>query len=60
MADRRTWKNKEIVDFIYVAKELKLVTESDRNKRNMDLFRSVQQDMEVLGHHFTMYVLLLV
>jgi len=60
MADRRTWKNEEIVDFIYVAKELKLVTESDRNKRNMDLFRSVQQDMEVLGHHFTMYVLLLV
>jgi len=60
MADRRTWKNEEIVDFIYVAKELKLVTESDRNKRNMDLFRSVQQDMEVLGHHFTMYVFLLV
>jgi len=60
MADRRTWKNEEIVDFIYVAKELKLVTESDRNKRNMDLFRSVQQDMEVLGHHFTMYEFLLV
>jgi len=54
MADRRTWTHEEIMDFISVAKKLKLVTESDRIKRNMDLFCSVQQDMEVLGHHFSM------
>jgi len=42
MADRRTWTHEEIVDFISVAKETILVTESHRNKRNMDLFRSVQ------------------
>jgi len=42
MPDRRTWTREEIVDFIPVAKETILVTESHRNKRNMDLFLSVQ------------------
>jgi len=38
MADRRTWTEEVVVNFISVAKETILVTESHCNKRNMDRF----------------------
>jgi len=43
MADDSSWTHEEIMDFISAAKEIKFVTESDHNMRNVNLFRSVQQ-----------------